>query len=145
MMRKLRYYPFFIVLFLLTSCGIDNAEIVANDFHAALMDKSFEKITDELISDEGLEITPKKDWIDLFEKLHEKGKIKSIEKEEGFKSSVKNGITTVTLYYKIKFKGSKNLYEKIILTKKGKDGEFKVAGISFHENIDKLKDKKDKS
>jgi len=144
-MRKLRYYSIFIILILFTSCGIDNAESVANEFHTALMDKDFEKITDELISDEGLEITPKKDWIDLFEKLHEKGKIKSIEREEGFKSSVKNGITTVTLYYKIKFKGTKNLYEKIILTKEGKDSDFKVAGVSFHENLDKLKDKKDKS
>ncbi|MGV6861695.1 MAG: hypothetical protein ACWA41_07970 [Putridiphycobacter sp.] len=135
-MRK-KIFIFILPLLTLISCGVGDAEKVADQYHDLMKSESYETIVNDYISEDGLEITPKREWLNIFKAIKSYGKIVSIEKISGFNTHMNNGITTVTLRYEYQFKSSKILYERLILTRSSGDN-FMIAGIGFNENLDKL-------
>ena len=119
------------------SCGIGNAEKVAEQYHNNMKNKNFQAIIDGQLSMDATEISPKEQWLDLFNQVMSMGKLKKIEKISGFNSNINNGVTTVVLRYKYDFAGdTQDLYEKLILVKDGE--EFEILGAAWNVDIDKL-------
>jgi hypothetical protein len=82
-------------------------------------------------------ITPKEEWLNLFNQVSNLGDIKKIEKVSGFNSNMKNGVTTVVLRYKYDYAGNiEDLYEKIILVRDGAD--FEIAGVAWNNDLEQL-------
>jgi hypothetical protein len=125
-------------LLLLASCGIGGAEKVAQSYHNSMINEDYESIVNNNISDDGLEITSKSEWISLFESVkNEYGAIKSIEKLMGFSTKTNNGTTTVTMRYSYIFKDGSEIFERLIFMK-SKGEKLKIAGIAFNEDLDNL-------
>lgn len=123
-------------LFILNSCGIGDAtkeaEKTAKTFHQHIMKQDYASMVN-MIHSEGLAMTPKEDWLELFKSLESLGEIKSIKQNMSFNTSINNGITTVELSYTIKYT-DKTMTERLILRKDS--DTFKLMGYS----IKKLED-----
>ncbi len=119
------------------SCGVGDAEKVADQYHNNMKNKNFQAIADHQLSMDAKAITPVEQWMDLFNQVTTMGQLKKIEKLSGFNSNMDNGVTTVVLRYKYDYAGdTQDLYEKLILVKDG--GEFEIAGAAWNVDLDKL-------
>lgn len=125
----------FIAVSLLTlnSCGIGDAtkeaEKTAETFHQYMNSHDYSSMIG-MIHSEGLAMTPKEDWLQLFKSMESLGKIKRIKQNMSFNTSIKNGITTVELSYTIKY-ADKTMTEKLLLRKDS--DTFKLMGYSIKE------------
>ncbi len=122
---------------LMLSCGVGDAEKVADQYHNNMKSKNFQSIVDNQLSMDAIAITPVEQWLDLFNQVVSMGELKKIEKLSGFNSSINDGVTTVVLRYKYDYAGdTQDLYEKLILVKDG--GEFEIAGAAWNVDLDQL-------
>ena len=127
----------FIGLLILSSCGVKDAEKVADSFHSKMKNKEYNEIVTSMISEAGLNETPKEHWVQHFKNMETVyGNIKSIDKLSGFNTNTTNSVTLVTLKYKYNFDSGKSLYEQLMLEDKG-DG-FKIRGLQTNEDENKL-------
>ena len=132
-----KFIPLLVSGFLLFSCGVGDAEKIADQYHQNMENHSFETIVNQQLSEEAISITPKAEWLDLFSQVMGLGDLKKIDKVSGFNSKMNNGVTTVILRYKYDFEGDvEDLYEKIILVRNG--GDFKINGMAWHTDLNQL-------
>ncbi len=129
----------FLLLFsvlLLFSCNLDlgNEEAIksAETFHNSLKNKQYDAIIENQISSEGLSVSSKEEWIDLFKLLEEYDGIEKVEKSLGFSSLISNGVHTVKFRYKYFLNSGKKVYENLTLIKE--DDRFKVHSLLWNEN-----------
>lgn len=133
-------HTFFSLLFIavMSSCGVGDAEKIADQYHEKLDAKEYDYITENLIDTEILKSNDKKQWLDLFEYIHSYwGELTSRSKNTGFDSQYKNGTTTVTLNYTNDYEG-KTVHERIYLVKR--NDVFRITGILMNENLRKLEE-----
>jgi hypothetical protein len=125
------------VSFVMFSCGIGDAEKIADQYHNNIKEGNFQNIVDHQLSMDAIAITPKEEWLNLFNQVSNLGELKKIEKVSGFDSNMKNGVTTVVLRYKYDFAGNiEDLFEKITLVRDG--GDFEIAGVAWNNDLEKL-------
>ena len=121
----------FITLLSLNSCGLGEAKDKsikeAEIFHGH-MKKQQTKAMVNMIGKEGLKLTPKEEWAELFESIHAVGKIKKITKDFSFNSNISNGVTTVDLSYTVEFE-DQTFQEKIFFQNEGDN--MKIIGYSI--------------
>ncbi|OQY03359.1 MAG: hypothetical protein B6I20_05205 [Bacteroidetes bacterium 4572_117] len=135
-MRKLNFILSFVsIAFFVVSCGSANeAEKFGTEFHEYFKARDYENMV-SMISEKGLNATPKEEWIGLFKNVNEKaGDLKSYKKTN-FHTSINNGITKVVLSYDIEI-GENKFYEKIYFEKHGET--YKINMYEFNKDKSKL-------
>ncbi len=138
-MNKLQlFFSFLFVALFAVSCGsLGDAGEYGKEFHEHFKANDYEAMA-LMVSEEGLEATPKEDWIAVFEAANtEYGDIISYKKT-GFNMSTSNGTSKIVLSYTLKFE-TITLYEKLHLIKVG-ENEYKVKYYEYNENASKLSD-----
>lgn len=137
-MRRATLFYFCVLPFVFfTSCGVSDAEHVADLYHDKLDAKDYTYIVDNLVDEEILAETGKEAWLGLFDYMDKTwGAIKSRKKETGFNSHYNNGETSVELNYSSEHDLIPVMYERLYLIKKDKD--FKLTGILVNESKENL-------
>lgn len=135
MIMKYRVPLIFVgLLFLtLTSCqAVNDAEQVADEFHAKLDAHDHDFILDNLVDEEEIEVSGRDTWKNFLETVASWGKISNREQTNGFHIKTNNGLTTVKLEYT--FENDYGLmYEALVLVSRGSG--YKVLVVSM--NTDK--------
>lgn len=135
-MKTIKTLFFFLVLATMSSCGVGEAEDLGNEFHKKLDEQDYDYIVDNMIDKEALAVTSKVAWFTLFEDIQKSwGTPKKREKDTGFKSNYKDGVTNVQLDYTITY-DSRVIYERIFFADRGEG--FKITGLFLNPDKDAL-------
>lgn len=108
----------FISSILLTSCGIDEAEKVADEIHEKMDTHDYTHIIDNLCDEDLVNMEGPEGLMDFFLLVESWGKVTSRTKDMGFNQSTKNGTTTVKLNYTLE-NDMGIMYEGLVLVNRG--------------------------
>jgi hypothetical protein len=114
---------------LLTSCSTDEAEAVADEFHAKLNEGEIDYIMDNLVQFGGSTQETKDNFRGALEYVHQMGQHEKREKSTGFDNKINNGVKTVKLSYTF-YIGDELIHERVVL--EDSDGTFKVLAFSMN-------------
>lgn len=104
----------------------DQAEATVDSFYTYLQKRDYDELFEKYgYADAG---ATKDDWLEVFYKLEELGKLESWDQDFGLNTNMSNGFTKVDLNYSCEYEGG-TTKDNFVLVDKGSG--FKVMGYTF--------------
>lgn len=132
-MKKFNYLILSLTVVLTTSCGINQSEKVADEFHAKLDAGEYDFIVENLIHEDAISDLGTETWYTIFYEIENRwGKAISRDKDLGFESKTNNGVTRVKLDYTCTYPNV-IVYERMFIAS-SESGEYKIFGLFLNED-----------
>lgn len=126
-MKTRLFFTLFAITILFSSCKqTKQARNVATVFYENLLRSDYDGAI-ALIHSDALQITPKEDWVKIFEAKDAVGEMTRFEPGFGSNTQITNGRTTVTFSYETTY-GNTEFIDDLIIKDEGSD--LKIYGYS---------------
>lgn len=136
-MKKLFSISLLLLTVLFNSCGVNQSEKTADEFHQKLDAGEYDYIVNNLMHEDAINQLGEDTWYGIFYEIEARwGVAKSREKDFGFESKTDNGVTRVKLDYTCTYP-EKTVYERMFLASSS-DGGYKIFGLYLNENKEQL-------